>query len=58
MRGRILLSALPRSRRVVVLIVERSPDALHSKAGLLDTLKALHIWYTTKIMNGWRELEI
>ena len=37
----------------VVVLIAKNPSAVP----LLDTLKVLHIWYTTITMHGWYLLE-
>jgi len=41
------------SRHGVVVLIAKIPSAVP----LLDTLKVVHIWYTTITMHGWYPLE-
>jgi hypothetical protein len=41
------------SHRGVVVLIAKIPSAVP----LLDTLKVVHIWYTTITTHGWRVLE-
>jgi len=43
----------PCVRHGVVVLIAKIPSAVP----LLDTLKVLHIWYTTITMHGWYLLE-